>query len=99
MYEKMHSLKKTDDFCVKQIFIHRILIIIGWRRYKGMTFYAEKKIETSLSNRMLYLRADILDIKFIVGSEDLKTQLRVLGSVISTNYCLLSIVWMNRIQC
>ena len=57
-----------------------------------MTFYAEKKIETSLSNRMLYLRADILDIKFIVGSEDLKTQLRVLGSVISTNYCLLSIV-------
>ena len=29
-----------------------------------------------------YLRANILDIKFIVGSEDLKTQLRILGSVI-----------------
>ena len=64
-----------------------------------MTFSAEKKIETSLSNRMLLFEDNILDIKFIVGSEDLKKQLRVLGSVISTNYYLLSIVWMNRIQC
>ena len=39
-----------------------------------------------------YLRVNILDIKFIVDSEDLKTQLPVLGSVISTNYCLLSII-------
>ena len=64
-----------------------------------MTFSAEKKIKTSLSNRMLLFEYNILDIKFIVESEDLKTQLRVLGSVISTNYYLLSIVWMNRIQC
>ena len=57
-----------------------------------MTFSAEKKIETSLSNRMLLFEDNILDIKFIVGSEDLKKQLRVLGPVISTNYYLLSIV-------
>ena len=48
---------------------------------------------------MLLFEDNILDIKFTVDSEDLKKQLRVLGSVISTNYYLLSIVWMNRIQC
>ena len=57
-----------------------------------MTFYAEKKSKQVYRIGCFYLRANILDIKFIVGSEDLKTQLRVLGSVISTNYCLLSIV-------
>ena len=37
-----------------------------------MTFPAEKKIETSLSNRMLLFEDNILDINFIVGSKDLK---------------------------
>lgn len=57
-----------------------------------MTFSAEKKSKQVYRIGCFYLGTNILDIKFIVGSEDLKTQLRVLGSVISTNYYLLSIV-------
>ena len=57
-----------------------------------MTFSAEKKSKQVYRIGYFYLRTNILDIKFIVGSEDLKTQLCVLGSVISTNYYLLSIV-------
>ena len=72
-YEKMHSLKKTDDILCKTNYFHRILIIIGWRRYKGMTFYAEKKSKQVYRVGCFYLRANILDIKFTVGSEDLKT--------------------------
>ena len=57
-----------------------------------MTFSAKKKSKQVYQIGCFYLRTNILDIKFIVESEDLKTQLRVLGSVISTNYYLLSIV-------
>ena len=64
-----------------------------------MTFSAEKKSKQVYRIGYFYLRTNILDIKFIVGSEDLKTQLCALGSVIPTNYYLLSIVCMNRIQC
>ena len=46
-----------------------------------MTFYAEKKLKQVYRMGCFYLRTNILDIKFIVGSEDLKTQLRVLITV------------------
>ena len=65
----------------KTNYFHIILIIIGWRRYKEMTFYAEKKLKQVYRMGCFYLRTNILDIKFIVGSEDLKTQLRVLITV------------------
>ena len=57
-----------------------------------MTFSAEKKLKQVYRIGCFYLSTNILDVKFIVGNEDLETQLRVLGSVISTNHYLLSIV-------